>query len=140
MVKLVKAVLPAVLLVTCLALPGCDTDRDEIVAPIRLEMPTDDLQKEIGVSGFILGTFIMLNGYLVIIASCIVLLVKESTFSKILDLVRMAAPMIGSGERPGGGAESLLAPLTDAATRVKVGYIGLLAGLVLAYIGAWIAL
>jgi hypothetical protein len=110
------------------------------MAPIRLEMPTDNLQKEIGVSGFILGTFVMLNGYIVIIASCIVLLVKESTFSKILDIVKMAGPMVSPDAGRPDRLSSFLSPLTDPSSRVKVGYMGLLAGLVLAYIGAWVAL
>ncbi|HPC47262.1 MAG TPA: hypothetical protein PLW83_04400 [Deltaproteobacteria bacterium] len=135
----------AIILVAAVALlaaaAGCETGQNEVMAPIRLEMPTDNLQKEIGVSGFILGTFIMLNGYLVIIASCIILLVKETTFTKILDLARMAGPMLNpqASERP-SRITALLLPLTDAATRVKAGYMGLLAGLVMAYIGAWIAL
>ncbi len=119
---------------------GCRSAHEEVMAPIRLEMPTDNLQKEIGVSGFILGTFVMLNGYIVIIASCIVLLVKESTFSKILDIVKMAGPMVSPDAGRPDRLSSFLSPLTDPSSRVKVGYMGLLAGLVLAYIGAWVAL
>jgi hypothetical protein len=103
-------------------------------------MPSDHLQKEIGVSGFILGTFMMLNGYIVIILSCIVLMVKEGTFAKILDTVRMVGPMLNPSAQPPDRLSGYLAPLPAAATRVKVGYIGLLAGLVTAYLGAWIAL
>lgn len=136
-----RAFLLALVLGILLACAGCETSQHEVMAPIRLEMPTDNLQKEIGISGFILGTFIMLNGYLVILASCIVLLVKETTFTKILDVIRMVGPMMNpqASDKP-SGISGMLQPLTDASTRVKVGYVGLLIGLVIAYVGAWIAL
>jgi hypothetical protein len=140
-VKICRAGLLVVLTMVFLVVSGCgDGGHEEIVAPIHLEMPSDHLQKEIGVSGFILGTFMMLNGYIVIILSCIVLMVKEGTFAKILDTVRMVGPMLNPSAQQPDRLSGYLAPLTDAATRVKVGYIGLLAGLVTAYLGAWIAL
>jgi len=140
-VKIYRAGLLVILLAVVLMLAGCgDGHHEEVVAPIHLEMPTDNLQKEIGISGFILGMFMMLNGYIAIIVSCIVLLVKESTFAKILDAIRMIGPMLNPEAQQQNRLSGYLALLTDAATRVKVGYIGLFAGVVIAYIGAWIAL
>jgi hypothetical protein len=140
-VKICRAGLVVVLLVVSMTIVGCgDGHHEEIVAPIHLEMPTDTLQKEIGVSGFILGSFMMLNGYIVIIISCIILLVKEGAFAKILDTIRTIGPMLNPSAQQPDKLSVYLGLLTDPATRVKVGYIGLLAGLVMAYIGAWIAL
>jgi len=113
---------------------------EEVVAPIQIEMPSHDLQHKIGISGFILGTFMMLNGYIVIIASCIVLLVKETTFTKILDTLRMLTPMLNQSEQQQEKVMGYLGLLTNAETRTKAGSIALLAGLVIAYVGAWIAL
>jgi hypothetical protein len=140
-VKIIKTGLLMVLLVSSMMIFGCgEGHHEEVVAPIHLEMPTHDLQHKIGVSGFILGSFMMLNGYIVIIASCIVLLVKETTFAKILDAIRMIAPMLNPSQEKQEKFTGYLGLLTDAETRTKVGSIALLVGLVIAYIGAWIAL
>lgn len=138
--KIWRTGLLVVLLGLSMAIVGCGAGQQEVMAPIQLQMPTDNLQKEIGVSGFILGTFMMLGGYILIILSCIVLLVKESTFAKILDTLRMIGPMLNPSAQQPDRLSAYLIPLTDAATRVKTGYAGLLAGLVVAYLGAWIAL
>ena len=139
--KMIKTGLLLVLLVSSMMIFGCgEGHHEELVAPIHLEMPTDNLQHRIGVSGFILGTFMMLNGYIVIIASCIVLLVKETTFAKILDTIRMIAPMLNSSQEKQEKFTGYLGLLTEAETRTKVGSIAMLVGLVIAYIGAWIAL
>jgi hypothetical protein len=140
-VKIIKTGLLMVLIVGSLMIVGCgEGHHEELVAPIHLEMPTHDLQHRIGVSGFILGTFMMLNGYILIIASCIVLLVKETTFAKILDTIRMIAPMLNPSQEKQEKFTGYLGLLTNAETRTKVGSIALLVGLVIAYIGAWIAL
>lgn len=139
--KMFKAGLLLVLIASSIMIFGCGGGHhEEVVAPIHLEMPTDNLQHEIGVSGFILGTFMMLNGYIVIILSCIVLLVKETTFAKILDTIRMIGPMLNPSQEKQEKITGYLGLLTDAETRTKVGSIALLVGLVIAYIGAWIAL
>jgi hypothetical protein len=138
---MIKTGLLMVLLASSMMIFGCgEGHHEEVVAPIHLEMPTHDLQHRIGVSGFILGTFMMLNGYIVIIASCIVLLVKETTFAKILDTIRMIAPMLNTSQEKQEKLTGYLGLLTNAETRTKAGSIALLVGLVIAYIGAWIAL
>ncbi len=144
--KIHRACLLVFLVALAMMFVGCGSQNEEMVAPIHIEMPTGDLQHEIGVSGFILGTFLMLNGYIVIILSCIILLVKEGTFARILGAIRMVGPMFNppGGQQPEQPKPDMIAAylnlLTDAPTRVKVGYVGLLAGLVIAYVGAWIAL
>jgi len=140
-VKMFKAFLLVVLLVSPMMVVGCgEGHHEEVVTPIQIEMPSHDLQHRIGISGFILGTFMMLNGYLVIIASCIVLLVKETTFAKILDTIRILTPMLSQSEQRQEKVMGYLALLTNTETRTKAGSIALLAGLVIAYVGAWIAL
>jgi hypothetical protein len=124
-----------------MCLVGCGNGHnEEVVAPIHLEMPTNNLQHDIGVSGFIFGVFLLLNAYVIIIVSCIILLVKESTFAKIIDTIRMLAPMVIPAQEKQEKFTGVLSVLTNAETRTKVGSIALLVGLVLAYFGAWIAL
>lgn len=136
-----KTFLLMVLVVSSMMIFSCGGGHhEEVVAPIQIEMPSHDLQHKIGISGFILGTFLMLNGYIIIITSCIVLLVKETTFAKILDTIRMISPMLNPSQEKQEKFTGYLGLLTDAETRTKVGSIALLVGLVTAYIGAWIAL
>jgi len=140
-VKICKTGLLMVLIVSSMMVLSCgEGHHEEVVAPIQIEMPSHDLQHRIGISGFILGTFMILNGYIVIIASCIVLLVKETTFTKIIDTIRMISPMLNPSEQQQEKFTGYLGLLTNAETRTKVGSIALLVGLVIAYIGAWIAL
>ena len=139
--KIFKTGLLMILIASSLMVLSCgEGHHEEVVAPIQIEMPSHDLQHRIGISGFILGTFILMNGYIVIIASCIVLLVKETTFTKILDTIRMISPMLNSSDQQQEKITGYLGLLTNAETRTKVGSMALLAGLVIAYVGAWIAL
>jgi hypothetical protein len=82
----------------------------------------------------------MLNGYIIIIVCCIIILVKESTFAKIIDTIRVISPMVVPAQEKQEKVMGFLGLLTNAETRMTVGSIGLLAGLVLAYLGACIAL
>ena len=139
--KIFKTGLLMILIASSLMVLSCgEGHHEEVVAPIQIEMPSHDLQHKIGISGFILGTFILMNGYIVIIASCIVLLVKETTFAKIIDTIRMVSPMLNPSEQQQEKITGYLGLLTNAETRTKVGSMALLAGLVIAYVGAWIAL
>ena len=139
--KILRGGLLIVLITICFGVVGCGHgDHEEVVAPIHLEMPSGEFQHEIGVSGFILGTFIMLNGFIVIIVCCIIILVKESTFAKIIDTIRVVSPMVVPAQEKQEKVMGFLGLLANAETRMTVGSIGLLAGLVLAYLGACIAL
>ncbi|MCE5275720.1 MAG: hypothetical protein ABFD70_14045 [Syntrophaceae bacterium] len=139
--KILRVGLLVVLIALCLSIVGCGIgEHEEVVAPIHLEMNTSNVQHEIGVSGFIFGMFLLLNAYVVIIVSCVILLVKESTFAKIIDAIRMLAPMVMPMQEKQEKVNGVLGLLTQGDTRMKVGSLCLLAGLVMAYIGAWIAL
>lgn len=139
--KILRVGLLVVLIAMCLSIVGCGIgEHEELVAPIHLEMNSSNLQHEMGVSGFIFGMFLLLNAYVVIIVSCIILLVKESTFAKIIDAIRMLSPMVIPVQEKQEKVNGVLGLLTQGDTRMKVGYICLLAGVVMAYIGAWIAL
>jgi hypothetical protein len=123
------------------AIAGCGNGHhEEVVAPISIEMPSGNLQHKVGVSGFIFGTFVLLNAYVVIIISLITLLVKETVFTRIVDLMRLVVPMVVTAQDKQEKFLGYLALLSDAETRMKVGSIGLMAGLLAAYLGAWIAL
>jgi hypothetical protein len=140
-VRIIKIALLVVMTAAIFSIVGCGNGHhEEIVAPINIEMPSDNLQHRIGVSGFIFGTFVLLNAYVIIVLSLITLLVKESVFSKIIDIIRMLAPMVIVAQDKQEKFLGYLVPLSDADTRVKIGSVGLLAGLVAAYLGAWIAL
>jgi len=129
-----------VMLSVCLVGCGGDDGGSEILAPIHMEMSTDNLHPKVGLSGFVFGTFVLLNAYLVIIFSCILLIVKEQTVNKIVDTIRMVAQMLNpskAGEEKGKGVLGLI---THNDTRVQIGSVGLIAGILLAYLGAWIAM
>lgn len=139
--KVFKIGLLIVMAAAVFSIFGCGNGhREEVVAPINIEMPSDNLQHRIGVSGFIFGTFVLLNAYVIIIISLVTLLVKEAVFSKILDIIRLLAPMVISAQGKQERFLGYLSLLSDAETRMKVGSIGLMAGLIAAYLGAWIAL
>jgi hypothetical protein len=140
-VKILKIGLLIVMTAAVFSIIGCGNGHhEEVVAPINIELPSDNLQHRIGVSGFIFGTFILLNAYIIIVASLITILVKESAFSKIIDIVRMLASMVIVAQDKQEKFLGYLVLLSDADMRVKIGSIGLLAGLVAAYLGAWVAL
>lgn len=137
----VRFCLLAVMAVTVLFFAGCGSHHEEsaAIAPIHLEMSTENLQSKVGLSGFILGTFMLINAYILIILGCVALLVKEQTFQKISDTVRMGVGMLNPSGSQDGAFLKLLALLSNAETRFQIGSVGLIAGLILAYIGAWIA-
>jgi len=140
-VKVFKLGLLVVMIVSVFAIAGCGNGHhEEVVAPINIEMPSDNLQHRVGVSGFIFGTFVLLNAYVIIIVSLITLLVKETVFTRIIDLIRLVTPMIVTAQDKQEKFFGYLALLSDAETRMKIGSIGLMAGLLAAYLGAWIAL
>jgi len=128
----------------CLCFMACgasdDLDRMELSTPIHMEIPTDHIQPAIGLSGFVFGTFLLLNAYLIIVVSCIILIMKESTVIKLLDTLRMVMSMLN----PSPGAESKSAGwlnmLADGTTRIQIGSAGLVIGILMAYFGAWVAM
>ncbi|HQG32694.1 MAG TPA: hypothetical protein PLA83_12260 [Deltaproteobacteria bacterium] len=136
-----KFCLLAIMAVSVLFFAGCGSHHEEsaAIAPIHLEMSTENLQSKVGLSGFILGTFMLINAYVLIILSCVALLVKEQTFQKISDTVRMGMQMLNPSGSQDGAFLKVMALLSNAETRFQIGSAGLIIGLVLAYVGAWIA-
>lgn len=132
------------MLVTALSLFGCSPggiNRGEgvtIGTPIELTSAQQGIQESIGLSGFIFGTFLLLNAYVIIMAGCALLIIKDDTVKKLLDWLDMALQLTGSsGEK---GFPSFVSMLAQQDTRQLYGTIALTAGLLLAYLGAWIAL
>jgi len=131
-------------IVLSLGMSGCGGDNDRsssFQVPISLEMNTDTVHPKMGLSGFIFGVFVLLNAYLVIIASCIILVLKDSSIQKITETLKLIIPMAN----PSAGDKStsfldLFGSLANSDTRLKVGSAGLIIGVLLAYFGSWIAL
>jgi hypothetical protein len=126
---------------TLLALSGCGHHHEEAGTgvPVQLEVSTENIQERVGLSGFIFGTFLMLNAYFLIIASCVALVVKEQTFKKISDTVRTVSQMLNPNQAQDGTLLKLLGMLSNAETRFSLGTFGMIVGLVVAYFGAWVA-
>jgi len=141
-VRRVRIYLFVVLVVLSMGLVGCggNDGGSEIMAPIHMEMSTDNLHPRMGLSGFVFGTFVLLNAYLVIIFSCILLIVKEPTVKKIIDTISMVAQMLNPSNVGGGKDKGILSLLSHSDTRVQIGSVGLIAGILFAYLGAWIAM
>ena len=107
--------------------------------PIQMEIPAGKLQPIMGLSGFILGTFMMLDAYLLIFLSCTLLIIKDATMEKILMALRTVLQMLNP-QILESKAMVWIGTLSQNDTRVQYGTIGLVASMVLAYFGAWIAL
>ena len=106
--------------------------------PIHMEIPTNHLQPRMGLSGFIFGTFLLLNAYLMIICGCILMIVKDKTVQVILDTLRLGLQMFNPQADKAGNP--LFERLAKGETRFQIGSAGLIAGVLLAYLGAWIAM
>jgi hypothetical protein len=140
-VQKMKICLLAMFVVLFLGMAGCGNDREEsgVVAPIQMQVSTEHLHPRMGLSGFILGTFMLLNAYVIILMSCAALIIKEQTFKKAADTLRMGLQMLNPNQSGEGMCLKLLSLLSNGETRFKAGTAGLICGLLLAYIGAWIA-
>ena len=106
--------------------------------PIHLEIPAGHVQAKVGLSGFILGTFIMVNAYLLIIASIVVLVIRDKAANSITATIRMAVQMMNPAAAE-GSLMSILDMLSQNDRRVQIGTVGLVLGIILSYFGAWIA-
>ena len=127
-----------------LGLSACGNERghEEDVSmsvPIHMQVPTNDLQPRMGLSGFIFGTFVMLNAYLLMIAGCVLLVVKDRAVEKLAGFIGMAGGMLNP-EWAQTKFMDLLNRLKNHDARVQYGAAGLIVGVLLAYLGAWIAM
>lgn len=127
--------------VSLLCFAGCGNHNEESssIAPIHLELDTENLQGRVGLSGFIFGTFMLLNAYVLVILSCVALIVKEQAFQKIADTIRLGLKMLDPAEEEDGKFLKLMALLSNGDTRFQIGSAGLIIGLIFAYIGAYVA-
>lgn len=107
--------------------------------PIHMEVPTNDLQPRLGLSGFIFGTFVLLNAYILMIAGCVLLIVKDRSVKQLATLAGLAGGMLDP-EWAQTKLMIFLNKLQNHDTRVQYGTAGLIAGVLLAYLGAWIAM
>ncbi|MFY9112948.1 MAG: hypothetical protein WAP34_13520 [Desulfomonilia bacterium] len=141
MVQKVRICLLAMLVVLFLGMAGCGSDRDDVgvTAPVQLEVSTENLHPRMGLSGFILGSFMLLNAYVIILMSCAALIIREQTFKKAADALRMGLQMLNPARSGEGTFLKIITLLSNGETRFKVGTAGLIIGLLVAYIGAWIA-
>jgi hypothetical protein len=129
-----------IVLSACLVGCGGNDGGSVITTPIQMEMSTESLHPRVGLSGFVFGTFVLLNAYLMIIFSCILLIVKEQTVKKIIDTISMVAQMLNPSNAGAGKGQGILGLLSHSDTRFQIGSVGLIAGILLAYLGAWIAM
>jgi hypothetical protein len=129
-----------IVLSVCLMGCGGDDGGSVITTPIQMEMSTESLHPRVGLSGFVFGTFVLLNAYLMIILSCAILIVKENTINKMTDTIRMVFQMLNPSKTQGGTILNILGLISNNDTRVQIGSVGLIAGILLAYLGAWIAM
>jgi len=104
-----------------------------------MEVSTENIQTKVGLSGFVFGTFLMLDAYLIIFLSCMILIVRDQTMKKLNDTVKLIIQMLNPSGAEGSGIERYLGLLAKNEVRVQIGSAGLVIGIVLAYFGAWIA-
>ncbi len=106
--------------------------------PIHLEIPAGHVQAKVGLSGFIFGTFIMVNAYILIIASIIILVIRDKAANSIISTMKMAVQMMNPASAE-SKFMSILDMLSQNERRVQIGTVGLVIGIILSYFGAWIA-
>jgi len=144
-VRKLKTVIIILMIALLLGGAGCGVSNSHndgnlaLSTPIQMEIPTGHLQTKVGLSGFVFGTFLLLNAYLLIITSCITLVIKGQTIKKISDTTNMILEMLSVSSKGKGMLSKLLQMLSDDNTRIQLGSAGLIIGIVLAYLGAWIA-
>lgn len=131
----------AMFVVLLLGMAGCGSEPtlSEVTTPIQMQVSTEHLHPRMGLSGFILGTFMLLNAYIVILLSCAALIIKDSAFKKTADTLRLGLQMLNPEQGGKGMLLKVLDQLSSGDTRFRIGTAGLIIGVVLAYIGAWIA-
>jgi hypothetical protein len=132
----------AVLLTLGLTACGHEKGHDEDVSmsvPIHMEVPTTNLQPKMGLSGFIFGTFLMMGAYIVMIVGCVLLIIKDRAMKQFLTFAGLAGQMFNP-KFSESMVMAMLNRLSSSETRMQFGAVGLIAGVILAYFGAWVAM
>jgi hypothetical protein len=142
-VRSLKPLLYTLLICLSLSFAACQTgvheDHDgSLDIPLQLEIPAGHVQAKVGLSGFILGTFIMVNAYILIIASIIILAIRDKAANSIISTIKMAVQMMNPASAESKFL-SILDMLSQNDRRVQIGTVGLIIGVILSYFGAWIA-
>jgi len=118
---------------------GVNEDSDGALdIPLQLEIPAGHVQPTVGLSGFIFGTFIMVNAYILIILSLIILIIRDKAANSIIATIKLALQMLNPAATEGRFMK-ILDLLAQNDRRVQIGTVGLVIGIILSYLGAWIA-
>jgi hypothetical protein len=133
--RLKKIGLIVFIALTMLCCAGCTSNHEEFSGPIHM-----DISEDLGLSGFIFGTFVLLHAYIVIIISCVILILKDRGIEKLVNISHAVLGMINIPEKIKVHITNLLNKLNNEDVRIQVGSVGLLIGITLAYLSAWIAL
>jgi hypothetical protein len=143
-VRSFKTLLYTLLICLSLSIVACESngvheDHDGALdIPLQLEIPAGHVQAKVGLSGFIFGTFIMVNAYILIIASIIILVIRDKAANSIIATIKMMVQMMNPAST-GSKFMGILDMLSQNDRRVQIGTIGLIIGIILSYFGAWIA-
>lgn len=107
--------------------------------PVQMQMSTENLQSKMGLSGFILGVFLIMNAFIVVVISGILLIIKDSSVKVMGDALGMISSMFAK-EGPDSHLKVFIKTISDGDLRFQIGSIGMIIGIVMAYAGAWIAM
>jgi hypothetical protein len=130
-------------LLAAFCLQGCSGEKVEIDAPVHIEIPEDGingLQDEMGPSGFILGTIIIFNAYLIMGLSILLLVIKDQAYAALQEILKSLSRLVSPDIADDNRFFKALALVSEAEARQRYALAGLLGGVVLAYFGALIAL
>ncbi len=131
-----------ILAVLSLSMTACsiaDDDCVEITAPVHMEIPTDDIQPRMGLAGFILGTILIVNAYLVMLAGVLLLVLRDKT-AMMAETLRTSVKLVNPTINDKGWFFALLGRMGEDDTRTRIATGLLIGGLLVAYFGAWIAM
>jgi type IV secretory pathway VirB3-like protein len=130
-------------LLAAFSLQGCSGEKVEIDAPVHIEIPEngiDGLQDEMGPSGFILGTIIVFNAYIIMVLSILLLVIKDQAYAALQEILKSVTRLIAPDIADDNRFFRAIALVSVAEARQRYALAGLLGGVVLAYLGALIAL
>jgi len=125
------------------ALQGCSGDKVVVDAPVHMEIPHDGikgLQPEMGPSGFILGTVIVFNAYLLIALSALLLIIKDQAYAALSEILKSVVRLVNPQTADDNRFFKYMEVIKPADMRQRYAMAGLIGGVILAYVGALIAL
>lgn len=139
----ISIVVCAVLLIMGLSACGHERMHDDedisVSVPIHMAIPAGNHNHSMGLSGFIFGTFLLLGAYGLIIGGCVLLIIKDNIIKQLVTFAAMAGQMFHPKWQQ-GSIMRIANKFLEHDFRLRCGAVGLIGGVILAYIGAWIAL